>query len=465
MDEYMEDIQRETKDGCPPLTQQQLSYLRTGVTPGTYSRSAIENNIEDKIDAIPNRLAAFVEDLQILQDSEAFDDYDWSDLWTSLSDPESKNAVYSDLFEKTDLYEEFNGEHIEDIEPPEWIDKEPVGDTNVGKQPYQIGLQLGHLAHLLIRFADQSADKRQKSRQAALTGIALGIRGYGLTSVGSQFSDEIDDEIIHFGDWGGNKQLDFAHIDKTFRSARDFEEDIETLLLDFPPFPRILKGVIAEAGLEPVSPVVNAVFNESRNVTSAENKKERFETAIDSIKKDCEVNRIEDMCNYLRKDIRHLLEESSSSIGPEVTETEVLRAAYLSSESNTNDIYSIVRNERDGNEEKLKTDNPINSVLVRLKGKASTPTYWDDNPIISQDNTPNPYGSLIAQIIFEDNRVRPVDRYLPTTNDANITAPSPTDIRKACYAFALDGPSIESINGSWATLFNDAYRERINKDG
>ena len=137
----------------------------------------------------------------------------------------------------------------------------------------------------------------------------------------------------------------------------------------------------------------------------------------------------------------------------------------------------IAEDSRSGNADNL-TEEVIKSTLANLKGEALGPNHWEDTPIISSDNTPNEYGRLLAQIIFDHDRIRTTDEYLPTTiNDETadhggtgtsindiIIQPTSADIRKACYAIGLDGPSIDSIDGSWATLFDDAYRIRVNKN-
>ena len=312
----MDDLQRGTKDHCKALLQSHLFYIRTGVAPTEYNQSKIRDQIDGRIDAIPDRLAAFVEDLQALHDSDVYTEDDWPDLWALLADPEPRNAAYTDLFGPT---------------------------SDVDKQAYQTGLQLGHLARLLLQFSGQPIDKQRKDREAALAAFTLGIKGYGLASVDSQHS-EVQDDVLHHDDLGGDKLFDINQLDDGLQSINDFGTRIEKGLVDdLPQFSEAAKDVIADAGLPPIPPVVNAVYSEFNNQQTGD-AGDDFEAAINSIQQDYEIDRIEQMCNCLEEDIPELMNQSSN-MGPDITEAEVLYATCMSSESG-GDI-DVIRDIRD----------------------------------------------------------------------------------------------------------------------
>ena len=76
----------------------------------------------------------------------------------------------------------------------------------------------------------------------------------------------------------------------------------------------------------------------------------------------------------------------------------------------------------------------------------------------------SPPQERLSKIIFPMEEIRETDRYLPTpTEEADYVRPSFIDVTNACYAFALDCPSEEHIEGSWESLYEEACKERINE--
>jgi hypothetical protein len=444
------------RDELQQLTRNELFYLLNGKSPDdtSYTSSHLKGDIKDeKLGQITDRFFNLIEDLAALQYDDFCDDEYWSDIKAEIGNPVSDNPIYSEA-------------------------NEFLNEESIDKDAYIIGLQLGHLADLLTYSTqlNEEAEER-KTQEALIKGFSLGLSGYGKSrlvkpSVG--YDDRTRERLANNSPIGKTQQaiIGGSVVLNGEKLAEDGEltylvdQLVEEAVVDGDdPMVGRAKSELKDAGIEiiPFPPVLNKVLNlGDGHPPELGSETERAKFGVECLKHEYAQNiqNVFPLAGCIQDDIEQIFKQVAG-IGSDIKEYEVLYGAISSSNSKNRDIHECIKEYASGNE---ITEDAINSGLQQLRGVHQSKFAWQDHPLIEQGHELTAYGTLLSKIIFPMEEIRETDRYLPTpTEEADYVRPSSIDVTNACYAFALDCPSEEHIEGSWESLYEEACKERINE--
>jgi hypothetical protein len=428
------------RDQHRALNGNHLKYVFTEEVPDTdINEEKLDETVEGKLHSIPKRLDAFIEDLALLCNSDVVDRSDWNDMWNSVDDPEENNGLYAD-------YNTFG----------------TTDDTD--DQYYGLGLRLGHLANLFVNAT--GLDVRSKNTYKVISGFILGINGEGMTNPKEVGTDELQRDLREDKKMSESVRFSMEQLPHNHKHVKQFEQVILQNKRSFPTAELgDIKNAIDHHDLEPVPSVMNAISIEASNLRENPIMPHKACGAgAESISVDyrSELDCVPDMIKLLNEEINQLSQGLYGRKNDRVTGNEVLRASYICNNSNSTNrtIVDIVKSARGGTRKKA-AKRKINNSLNKVKGISSNPEHWEDNPIITREDTPTAFGKMVAKIVIPDDRIRDTDRYLPTRQDDSVyITPTKEEVDNACYAFALDCP-LESPEESWNDIFNAACQEKL----
>lgn len=451
------------------LAAGQLEYLLTGELPKTYSNDEdLVDGIEKAVQEINTRLRYLVEDLSVLHqreylnperrreihDSYQIDHTNW--YWTLLDPQQSEEEA------------EFSSSRL--INRSDTLYNPPVGVREVPRSSYRL-IKLGvHLGHILY-FLKQNAEIEFRQPEL-ISGFMMGLGGRWLDDV--QGVDNIPTWVKQLNGPIDDILEDIDEAQSSLLDAIDAKTE-EVGLHD-----RIQQR-LEDADLEPVPPLVVAVYNQvaPRLIEEYESSQliivdelddteviDYIWSAITDVKTDQRVQQAQELADRIEDDISILKNKQWRS---DWRELDILAGFWLN-KSNTSSVNPASTKAVINKGQSQISRTEVGYHLNNLAGDGKSPEPWDNYPLVKEqhgDRELTDYGELLGLLVTrrgkEDIQYPPKKNIgqsaripvLSPDEEELVREPTREELLSACYACSLGQVRERS------DVVEDAYNDRV----